>query len=448
MKATLPILTVAATILVAGCSSVRNAREAQKDENRLPGERLVSFAETGLRAGEPVSLARLEHVALSNSPAVLQARQAVVLAQIAVRNVKASYIPTVDASVGYTLATANVNPDDQSGSMDGSFNGAANLNWLVYDFGRTRASTRQAVSALIAADRDLAAAEDAAVYAVRKACFALGRANELYAVARESAAAYDEHLRQMEERFKVGAVESYSVTKAGVDAANAELQVVTTSNTVQTCRAGLNYALGIAESPELVIAGSDIAAYDGLGADDLMAIARTNAPALASAIASAEGARYFVDKTVADLYPSLGVSIKFTASGEDSPFLWNLVGAGSAAQTIFCAGAKRRAIDAAVAQLRIARAKVADAELSLYNSLTTAVLDAQRARQQLEVAEKTVEMAKQNYDIVSQRYDVGDASELERTDAQVSLSSAKASAVSARYDYLDAQILISRLIGD
>ena len=50
--------------------------------------------------------------------------------------------------------------------------------------------------------------------------------------------------------------------------------------------------------------------------------------------------------------------------------------------------------------------------------------------------------------IVSQQYDVGKASELERSDAQVALSSAKASVVSAKYDYFDSQILISRLIGE
>ena len=179
-----------------------------------------------------------------------------------------------------------------------------------------------------------------------------------------------------------------------------------------------------------------------------MAIARTNAPALASLRASAEGASYYVDYTVANLYPSLGLTIQYQATYDDSTLLWNLVGAGRLSQSIVCAGRKKRMIEAAVAQLRIARAKVAEEELSLHNSLTTAVLASVRASQQLEVARETLKMAEENFDIVSESYKVGKASELERSDAQVALSSAKAAVVSAKYDYFDSQILIAKLIGE
>ena len=207
-------------------------------------------------------------------------------------------------------------------------------------------------------------------------------------------------------------------------------------------------ALGLENAPELEIEDGGIATYEGLGVAELMDIARTNSPALASLRASAEGASYYVDYTVANLYPSLGLTIQYQASYDDSTLLWTLTGAGQLSQSIFCAGRKKRMIEAAVAQLRIARAKVAEEELSLHNSLVTAVLASVRASQQLEVARQTLDMAKENFDIVSQRYEVGKASELERSDAQVALSSAKASVVSAKYDYYDSQILISRLIGE
>ena len=43
---------------------------------------------------------------------------------------------------------------------------------------------------------------------------------------------------------------------------------------------------------------------------------------------------------------------------------------------------------------------------------------------------------------------MGKASALERTDAQVALSSAEAAVVTARYDLQDTQILLARLIGE
>ena len=431
----------------AGCRTIRDAREAQKNDALLPGERIVTFAETAIATNETATVAQLEEVALAASPVAMQARQAVIAAQIAVRDAKAAYIPTLDAAAGYTYKAAKVSADADS-THDGAFGGQATLTWLAYDFGKSRAAKRKAVSDLIAAERNSRTVENATRFGVRSACYALKRNVELREVAAESAAIYAEHLKQMKDRYDVGAVNSYAVTKASVDWAQSVLSAVTASNAVHTSRAALNMALGLENAPELEIEDGGIATYEGLGVAELMDIARTNSPALASLRASAEGASYYVDYTVANLYPSLGLTIQYQASYDDSTLLWTLTGAGQLSQSIFCAGRKKRMIEAAVAQLRIARAKVAEEELSLHNSLVTAVLASVRASQQLEVARQTLDMAKENFDIVSQRYEVGKASELERSDAQVALSSAKASVVSAKYDYYDSQILISRLIGE
>ena len=441
-------LALLALLVASGCATVRDAREAQKEASRLAGERVMTYEETGLPTNGPIAIADLEQAALKTSPAVLQARQSIILAQLALRDIKSSYIPTVDASAGYMLSTANVDPHDQSGSMDDKFAAGATLNMLVYDFGKTKAATRQAASALIAAERTGRTQENEVLYQVRRACYELKRQAELRDVATETAEIYAEHLRQAQARLDVGAVNSYAVTKANVDWAQSVLAAVTASNRVHTAQAGLTLALGLDYMPPFAIDDSDVRSYEGLGVDDLMAIARTNAPSLAALRAAAEGASAYVDKTVADLYPSLGVKIQFSAEGEDSPFLWNLVGGANLTQSIFAAGRKRRAIDSAVAQLRVARSKVAAEELVLCNHLTLAVLDSIRSRQQLDVAMKSEEMAQENFEIATQRYNVGTASELERSDAQVALASAKASVVSARYDYLDSQVQISRLVGE
>lgn len=447
MKFKMPIFATAALLALAGCGTVRDAREAQRPGGELPGERIVSFAETGLPANGTVSLAKLEETALAASPGVMQARQAVIAAQIAVRDAKAAYIPTLDAAAGYTYKAAKASANADT-THDGAIGGSASFTWLAYDFGKSRAAKRRAVSSLISAERNSKSVENATRYGVRSACYALKRSVELCDVATESVSIYAEHLAQMKERLNVGAVNSYAVTKAGVDWAQSVLSAVTASNAVHAARAALNLAIGIADAPEFEIEEGGIATYAGLGVGELMDIARTNSPALASLRASAEGASYYVDYTVANLYPSLGLTIQYQATYDDSTLLWNLVGAGQLSQSVFCAGRKRRMIEAAVAQLRIARAQVAAEELSLHNSLTTAVLDSVRATQQLEVACRSLEMAKENFDIVSKRYEVGKASELERSDAQVAFSSAKAAVVSAKYDYYDSQILISRLIGE
>jgi len=444
MKDTKLILLLSAAALLAGCTTVREARRAQRED----AERTVRWAETPFAAREDaLAMAELAEWARTNAPAVVQARQDVVQAQIALRSIKAAFIPVVDGSIGYTYASQNVDPHNTEWDGDGTWSGGLSLNWLLYDFGRTRASTRRAVAALAAADQAERAAENGAVYGVRAACFALRRAEELHRVAVETSESYRLHRDQTKDRFDVGAAMNYEVSKAEVDYQNALLSEISASNAVETARASLALALGLAENPRIALGDCSFPEMtNDVGA--LMAVAATNAPALAALRAAADAAKDYVDWTICDLYPNLSFRLSFDAKGDSSPLLWNYAAVPAVAQTLFSAGAKNRQIETAVAQLRAARSKLAEAEQQLFNQVLTATLSADRARKSLAVAEAALAASKENFDVVSSRYDVGKASALERTDAQVALSSAEAAVVTARYDLQDTQILLARLIGE
>lgn len=444
MKDTKLILLLSAAALLAGCTTVREARRAQETD----AERTVRWAETPFAAREgDIAMEELAEWARTNAPAVVQARQDVVQAQIALRSVKAAFIPVVDGSIAYTYASKNIDPHDTKWDGDGTWGGNVSLNWLLYDFGRTRASTRRAVAALAAADQAERAAENGAVYGVRAACFALRRAEELHRVAVETSESYRLHRDQTKDRFDVGAAMNYEVSKAEVDYQNALLSEISASNAVETARASLALALGLAENPRIALGDCSFPEMtNDVGA--LMAVAATNAPALAALRAAADAAKDYVDWTICDLYPNLSFRLSFDAKGDSSPLLWNYAAVPAVAQTLFSAGAKNRQIETAVAQLRAARSKLAEAEQQLFNQVLTATLSADRARKSLAVAEAALAASKENFDVVSSRYDVGKASALERTDAQVALSSAEAAVVTARYDLQDTQILLARLIGE
>lgn len=444
MKNTQFVLLLSAAALLAGCTTVREARRAQRED----AERTVRWAETPFAAREgDLAMEELAAWARTNAPAVVQARQDVVQAQIALRSVKAAFIPVVDGSIAYTYASKNIDPHDTKWDGDGAWGGNVSLNWLLYDFGRTRASTRRAVAALAAADQAERAAENGAVYGVRAACFALRRAEELHRVAVETSESYRLHRDQTKDRFDVGAAMNYEVSKAEVDYQNALLSEISASNAVETARASLALALGLAESPRIALGDCSFPEMtNDVGA--LMAVAATNAPALAALRAAADAAKDYVDWTICDLYPNLSFRLSFDAKGDSSPLLWNYAAVPAVAQTLFSAGAKNRQIETAVAQLRAARSKLAEAEQQLFNQVLTATLSADRARKSLAVAEAALAASKENFDVVSSRYDVGKASALERTDAQVALSSAEAAVVTARYDLQDTQILLARLIGE
>ncbi|MBQ6705318.1 MAG: TolC family protein [Opitutales bacterium] len=442
-------LALAAGTMLAGtaCSTVDEAREAQKPENRLRGERTVSFAEYDFPAGTVLSLADLEKIALDANPKIFQARQAVISAQLAVKDIRADYLPTIDASAAYSRGTHNSTERGQSFHSSGGNEIGLSLDLLLWDFGKTDAKLEQAVARLLSAEKDLLSAENLVRYNVRKAYFELRRNIELDVVAEQSVSQYKEHLAQMRAYRDAGKGTKYDCTKAEVDYNNAVLQSISIANNVKTARADLNLALGFAESPDYELGGNAMGSFDP-DVDALMNIAREREPGLASLVALEKAASAHIDKTVADLFPSVGLNFSATLEGEDldMPKIWNLLGVGKISQNVFNGGRNLRAIEDAVAKLRVARSKVAAYEQQLYASLTTAVLTLTRARKQYEVALLSESAAKENFDIVTAQFNVGKASALDRTDAQVSLTEARAATVSSEYDFREAVSAIAYLI--
>lgn len=84
----------------------------------------------------------------------------------------------------------------------------------------------------------------------------------------------------------------------------------------------------------------------------------------------------------------------------------------------------------------------------MYRDIRSAVLNSSRAKRSQEVANLKAKSAERNLEITNEKFRNGKATSVDRTDAQVSLSSAKAQAVNAYFDYLEAQATIAKLIGE
>lgn len=129
------------------------------------------------------------------------------------------------------------------------------------------------------------------------------------------------------------------------------------------------------------------------------------------------------------------------------PAIWNIAGGAEMVQNIFNGNRNMSAIEQAVSELRSARSQISEYEQKAYAELTTAHLNLEKSKKQYEVALAAEKDAKENLDLVTERFNVGKASALERTDAQVSYTSAQADAVSAKYDWQDALATIAYLTG-
>lgn len=448
MKNFLPNLSLALILLFSACSTVENAREAQKPDSLQAGERTVSPTEVGMKEGETYSLADLEKIALKASPTVFQARQNLISAQLELKIVKADYLPTVDISGGFEESTNNLQSRPQSGAFRGNGYGGIDFKLLIYDFGKTDAKVAQQMQNVVAAERELILAELNAVYTVRQAFFELKRCIELNIVAEQAVMQYKEHLDHMLAKYEYGKATKYDCSKARVDYDASVFDQVTTSNNVSIARANLVKALGF-DSAFRFATGEGNMAEINLEVDQLMEIAKTHDPALGVLYANAEGASKYIDEQIANLYPTISLNAEALATGLSSgwPAIWNVAGGAELVQNIFNGNRNINAIEQAVALLRSSRSKISEYEQNIYAKLTTACLNLKKSKKQYDLALASEKVAKENLDLVTERFNVGKASSLERTDAQVSYTSAQADVVSAKYDCQDALATISYLIG-
>ncbi len=434
-------------VLGAGCATIRRARDAQRHDGAPAGERTVRAVEIGLASNTVLSLNDAVQIALSNHPAVTQARQALAAAVAEVGQTRASYRPAVDAGAGYRRATSNSQADRGSHDTSEAYSASLGLDLLLYDFGKTPALVRKACLSALAADESLRTVRNDTAYAVRTAFFALMRAEALLQVSEEAVRQYEEHLKQVRAFAEVGRRIRYDVTKAEVDLGNAQLDLINARNGLATARATLNRSMGLAEEPGYRLGESPLPEITG-GLDFLMTMARERHPELRALRAQEQVASAAVDAAIADLYPSLNLHGEYALTGSQLPLVWNWSGAIQSAMALFSGGRKTAAIDAATAQLRAARSRVADREQQIYLDLTGALAQLSGARQRVSLTGLIVQQAQESLSLVTERYRLGQASSVELTDAQVAAISARSDEVKARFDYRTALAQVLHAVGE
>lgn len=434
-------------LLSAGCGTIRGARKAQQSSNLQPGERTVTAAELGLGTNSVLGLADGIKIALACNPGVMLARQELAAASSQVYQATSSYKPSVSATASYGRRTSNTSAAGAVNDSKNSYGASLGLDFLLYDFGKTPASVRQAVLRRLAAEQNLRSAQNDVVYAVRTAFFDLAKAQELLQVATEAVRQSKVHLDQAKAFAEVGLRTRYDVTKAEVDYGNAQLSITDAENAIASARAALNLSLGLAEEPGFRIGQVPPIAIPGTAAD-LMAAAKQRHPGLIVLRTQESVASAQVDMVVADIFPAISLGAAYSLAGSSFPLTWNWSATVQSALDLFTGSRKTAAIDVAVAGLRSARASVAAREQQVYLDLTRALSTRDTARHRLELAELIVRQAAESLDLINERYKQGKASSVEVTDAQAALTGAMADRVKARFDQQTATASIMHIIGD
>ena len=455
------IVICAATVSVFGCSTVRDARQAQKDA--APKGDGTAVVETPVSL-EGRSLEELVAFAMTNRPSVVSAALSVADARLALREIAAdapiaSATPWnaahISASSGYSESSRQAHLSDlKMKTKKGSATAGLSLDLLLWDFGRNDARARAQSENVIAAEESLVQQGYAVFAEVSAAYFALLQNEALHEVAMSNVVQYAEHLAQAEDRFGEGEAQQLDVLRARLDLAQSVEARVAASNDVAVAGAQLMAALGIdaARGDFRSVLGKRDASLGRRirtfaattdSADDIFDFARTNAPAVKIARAKVRAASAQVDYAIADLMPTVSASLSLNWTDPLWYWRWGL----SAAQSVFTGGRRTTAIDRAVVALRQAETAVDGEEQSLSRRIAVAVAERDNAAESFRSARESVRQAVENLETVKSRYEVGDVSRVEFADAVTAHAAAVGNLVKAFYRGQAAEAALFELAG-
>jgi outer membrane protein len=413
------------------------------------GWQAISFAQ-----GTPVDTLTIERaveLALQHHPS-LRAAEADVRAASAGRTLALStYFPSVtfNASGSHTEGVFVFNPAVPARyQIYSSYTGGLSAQQVLFDFGKTIGKVSANSSFTEAATADYISAREQVILNVQVAYFGLLASRRVAAVMQEAVVQAQKHLTQAKAFYAVGRRPQFDVTKAEVDLANANVNLIRANNTMQVAQVQLENAIGI--EPPRPYAVRELLLYPAseVSMDSAKSEALRRRPELAAARARVEGNRALARAAWSQHLPTLSAVGAWTWNGFQPAPLYPRWNAGLQFSLPLFLGFSVQA------QVQQADATADAAQAALDTQIQSVMLDVEQAYLGLKEAgerrvatAKLVEQAEQNFILADRQYVAGVGTPLDVTDAQVSRSNAQITNIQALYDYITSLVKLRRAMG-
>ncbi|MGD8989387.1 MAG: TolC family protein, partial [Syntrophobacterales bacterium] len=276
------------------------------------------------------------------------------------------------------------------------------------------------------------------ILTVKQAYYGILSAERLLEVAEQSVRQLQEGLRVAESFYRVGLSPKVDVLDAEVRLAEAEREVIRTTNDLQVARARLNTILRQPINTPLEV--EDVLSTEPYEKtfEDSREIALKYRPELLEAEKNVARSKKEITLVKSDYYPTITWSLEYNRRGDDpkvngSPFTdrENWETGATATWTFFEWGKTRYATNQKRAQLRQAEDILEQVKDDVNLEVKTAYLTLQAAEKAVSVAEKSIVSAEENFRISGERYEEQVATATEVLDAQTRLTRAKANYTTA-----------------
>ncbi len=401
-------------------------------------------------AFDTLTLEKAVAFALEYNPEMRAAGAAIRGASAATRETESNYYPslsafgTVTRNDGWFVFNPSFPPRLQ---VYNNYSTGLQLQQTLFDFGRTISRVNAGGNLEEATRDDYYSTRGTVIVNVQVAYFNYLQARSLVAVNEEALAAANKHLAEAKAFYTVGRRPQFDVTKAEVDVANANVNLIAARNGVSVAKVQLDNAMGIHPANAYALSDSVSVGPVVMSLDSAKALAMQQRPEILAAQARLSANASLVTAAQTQHLPILSLTGAYSWAAFDLPLYgrWN---AGiTFTLPIFQGFAVSAGVEQAEANEDAARANLDVASESVRLDVEQSYLSVQQAVEQIAATTKLVEQAAENLNLAERQYAAGVGTPLDVSDAQLSLSNARITRIQAQFSYNSSVVRLQRAVG-
>jgi outer membrane protein len=405
---------------------------------------LVIFLVTYNAFADTLSLKDFIRIACRQNPQQKIAASAVASKRASVESSRSSLLPQVNGNAGIS-SSESPRQTLQGGGSDilNSTSIGIRADALLFDFGASPIRYKASGKALEAAKFDSLSSMASLILNAKTAYFNYLLSQKLLIVNEDAMKQANLHFDQATILFKVGKTAQIEVTKARVDVANAQVNIIHAKNTVDLAKVQMEVVVGAPLIDPLVLTDTLGALEDSLALDEALKTATQKRPEINSLRIDVESAKLLLQAARAAYLPSLSANGAAGYSSGDYGTIhgpdfsntpnWS-VGVGLSVP-IYKGGALHASVQQADATLQQAQAQLEVKQLAVSQEVKQYFLKEKEALQRIGATKTLIEQAQESLKLSQERFRAGVAFSIEIIDAEVTLANARASNVQALFDY-------------
>jgi outer membrane protein TolC len=404
-----------------------------------------------------MTLGRLIAIAVDNQPTILASQAARSGAQARLGIAQSDYFPAINMTYGYNRATSNIaqgvsaatgNPTVRrvSGRSVNNNNFTASLSQNVFDSFRREGRVLAARESLEAADLDLSTTRQNVILSVQQTYYNYLLALRLVLVNQEAVQRNIQNLNRARGFFEVGTRPKIDVTRAQVDLANTEVELVRARNQAATTLASLNNAIGVPDHPPYRLKEELEIPPIMATLEDSSRTAMQNRTELRAAQARIRSADASLSVAKRDFLPSLGATANWRYSGQDYPLAPNWL-AGVTLTVPILNPPLFSQLEEVAAELASAQASEEIIRQNIILEIQQNYATLESAREGIQATNVLVQEARENLELAQGRYQVGVGPLIDVTDAQLALTQAESQNIEAIVVFKLAEAQLRKAMG-